>query len=90
MGKDKKKAKREKVTYVDDGRTLSDMSNTSGGFRRSGKKDKDTPPPRQLKTGQTPWQTYRQSVKMMFVPMLVVIGCICLLFLIMYLLMQCG
>lgn len=89
MGKDKKKAKREKITYVDDGRTLSDMSNTSGGFLHSGKKKKDTPP-RQLKTGQTPWQTYRESVKMMFVPMLVVLGCICLLFLIMYLLMQCG
>ncbi len=87
MGKDKKK-KREKTTYVDDGRTISDMSGTTGGMRvpRSSKKKKKDDP--QLTLGQTPWQTYRASVKMMFIPMLVVLGCICLLFLLMYLLMR--
>ncbi len=84
MSKQNKK-KKEKITYIDDGRTISDMSGTSGGFMPSPKKKKQkTASP----LGQTPWQTYKEAVKMMFKPMLFVIAMIGVVFLLTYLLMQ--
>lgn len=62
------KKKKEKITYIDDGRTIADMSALSGGRTsrskscggyRGSAKDK--------------WNTYWGAVKMMFVPMLVVV-----------------
>ncbi len=82
MSKEKKdKKKKEKITYIDDGRSISDMSGTSGGFfpPASKKKKKDPAP-----FGKTPWQTYIESVKMMFKPMLIVIALIGFVFLLMY------
>lgn len=64
-----KKPKKEKVIYIDDGRTIVDMSGL--------------PPRREwLKKGTTSsfkdiWRTYWSAVKMMIKPMLVVIGFIC-------------
>ncbi len=78
----KKKDKKEKITYVDDGRTISDMSGVKGGFSFGGKKDRQAPI-----TGETPWQTYTRAVRQMFLPMLVVIGIIALAFLLMYFLL---
>ncbi len=79
----KKKKKKEKVVYIDDGRTIADMSGTGrvnpllgggaerkGGARRSSFKEQ--------------WKTYTEAVKMMFLPMLVVIAILCVAFLIMY------
>lgn len=73
--------KKEKITYIDDGRTIADMSalsggkttrpKTYGGYRSSAKEK---------------WSTYWGAVKMMFVPMLVVVGALSLLYLLMYLL----
>lgn len=63
---DAKKKKKEKITYVDDGRTIADMSGVSGG--RTWSKRGTTSSPKEI------WQTYWSAVKMMFKPMLVVIG----------------
>lgn len=70
-------AKKEKVTYVDDGRTLADMSGVSGGF------------PKYKCSAYTPrvslkeqWQTYWNALKMMLMPMLTVILGIVVIYLI--------
>ena len=73
------KKKKEKITYIDDGRTIADMSalsggkttrpKTYGGYRGSVKEK---------------WSTYWGAVKMMFVPMLVVVIALILLYLMMY------
>ncbi len=77
MSKDKQK--KEKIKYIDDGRTISDMSGTSRGFMPPAKKKKDKP-----YVGETAWQTYIRSVKMMLKPMLFVIALIGVVFLLMY------
>lgn len=67
-----KRKKKDTVTCVDDGRTVADMSQVRGGFdwlRRG--------------TGSTVgeiWRTYWAAVKMMFRPMLVVVGFLCAIF----------
>ena len=83
MSKNKKK-KKNKVTYIDDGRTIVDMSGTQnkspykydnyGGRRRASFKEQ--------------FQTYKQSVKMMFIPMLVTIAAISVIFLILYIVFE--
>lgn len=75
MAKDKKTKK--KITYVDDGRTIADMS-AVGGKKTSEKK--------QGSNLKSQWQTYKDTVKMMFVPMLIVLGIIAVAFGIVYLL----
>lgn len=91
----KEKKKREKVTYIDDGRTIADMSNLpTRGFGRS---LSDARPKRELSEtekafnrSRPAWRdhlaTYFAAVKMMILPMLAVIGIICIAFLILYLL----
>lgn len=61
-----KKKKKEKITYIDDGRTIADMSGVSGGMQWT--KQGTNSSPKEI------WQTYWSAVKMMFKPMLVVIG----------------
>lgn len=74
------KKKKEKIVYVDDGRTLADMSHVSG-------------PQLSRKLGQTSssmkdqWQTYKAAVKIMIKPMLVVIAAIIIVYLVFYLLL---
>ena len=70
-----KKIKKEKITYIDDGRTIADMSNL---------------PPRAqwTKQGTTSsfrdiWRTYWQSTKMMLKPMLIAVGFLVVVYLIM-------
>ncbi|MGM9643188.1 MAG: hypothetical protein ACI3XI_08275 [Eubacteriales bacterium] len=90
----KEKKKREKTVWVDDGRTIADMS---GVQRRGfGPSLSDANPKRQSATEKSyysdrpKWKdclaTYFAAVKMMFIPMLVVIAGICLIFLTLYLL----
>lgn len=74
------KKKKEKVTYIDDGRTIADMSNVGYG-RYTNKEGK------RRSTAREKWRTYWEAVKMMFVPMLVVIGIISAAFLLVYLLL---
>lgn len=69
------KKKKEKITYVDDGRTLADMSGLSNN-RNNWTKRGTTSSPKDI------WRTYWCAVKMMVKPMLVTIGFICAVFLI--------
>ena len=76
MSKDKKK--KQKTRYVDDGRTIVDMSGVGG---RSGYGGRKGTPKEQLRT-------YFAAVKTMFFPMLATIGAICVAFLILYLILE--
>ena len=76
----KKKEKKEKVRYYDDGRTIADMS---------GVKDRRLPggdPLRPRASAKEQWNTYWNAVKMRFGPMLVVLVGLCILYMILYLL----
>ena len=77
MSKDKNKKK--KTVYIDDGRTIADMSGV-GGFNSRPKKEPMT-------MGKSKWTTYKEAVKMMFVPMLITMGIITLAFLFVYLML---
>ena len=75
----KNKKKKEKITYIDDGRSFADLSGVQGmggDFKFS--KTGTTSTPKEI------WQTYWSAVKFMFKPMLVVIGFLCALFLLSY------
>lgn len=67
-----KKTKKEKITYIDDGRTIADMSGVTGP--RMGRRLGPSPRFRDV------WKTYWMAVRMMFFPMLAVIGAICIIF----------
>ncbi len=67
-----KKEKKKKVTYVDDGRTIADMSALPD--RMSWAKRGTSSPVGEI------WRTYWNAVKMMFKPMLVVVGFILAVF----------
>ena len=71
--------KKEKITYVDDGRTLADMSGVSGGIT-GGRRMKSAP----RSTRKEQWETYKAAVKMMFGPMLVVICAIVIIYMVMW------
>ena len=68
------KKKKEKITYIDDGRTIADMSNVTGGmdWTRRG----TTSAPKDI------LKTYFAAVRMMFKPMLVVIGFLIVIYLV--------
>ena len=71
--------KKEKVTYIDDGRSLADMSGVSG-LRLTRNPFK---PANRLKEV---WSTYWNAVKIMFLPMLAVIGALVIIYGVVYLL----
>ncbi|MBQ3196087.1 MAG: hypothetical protein IJB65_06435 [Clostridia bacterium] len=75
MGKKKKK---EKIVYYDDGSSVADMSklDSKPKFEYKG-----TAPIKSLKAQS---QTFFGAMKMMFVPMLVVICGLCILYMILY------
>ena len=81
MSKKDNKKKKQKVVYIDDGSSLADMSGVGGGK----KKTPNTPRPRATMKEQ--WQTYTDAVKMMFLPMLAVLGMLALAFWIVYILL---
>ncbi len=71
---DKKKKKKEKITYIDDGRSLADMSGIrGGGGARGSLKDQA--------------KTFFSAMKMMVLPMLATMGIIAVAFFIMWLLL---
>ena len=64
--------KKEKVKYYDDGRTIADMSFLDYGRKFSAKSTSSSP--------KDIWNTYWMAVRMMFKPMLVVVGFLCVIF----------
>ena len=72
------KKKKEKIHYVDDGRTIADMSGISSGLRLSGNPYRPAPRFKDV------WNTYWNAVKMMFTPMLVVIVALGVIYMILY------
>ena len=72
--------KKEKITYIDDGRTVADMSglDTARGFDR---KNPYTPRPKFKEV----WKTYWSAVRMMLVPMAVVVAAMAVIYLVMLL-----
>ena len=76
-----KKEKKQKVRYIDDGRSLADMSALRGV-------DKRYVGPKGGFKAQA--RTYWNTVTLMFVPMMVTIGIICLAFFIMWLMLTVG
>ncbi len=84
MSKKEKKQKKEKIIYIDDGSTVSDMSAFGS------KKPKDSVPYTDKQDRPLPrWRqilhTYFDSMGMMFLPMLVFMGVIAVIFLILWL-----
>lgn len=76
MSEKKKKEKKQKVTYIDDGRTIADMSALGYKPRENSQTGKST--------FKDKWNTYWQAVRMMLLPTLVVVGIVTLAYLIMY------
>lgn len=79
MSKNKDK-KKEKITYIDDGSSFTDMS---GVPRRKSLFNNDYSY-RPRSTFKEQFRTYINACKMMFLPMLVVMGFICVLFLLLW------
>ncbi len=77
MSKNKKKKKKQKVTYIDDGRSLADMSGLGGGRSNGSLKGSYSD---QMKT-------FFSAMKMMVKPMLVTMGIITVAFFFVWLLL---
>ena len=74
--------KKEKITYVDDGRPLADMSKVNGGFS---KYFSSTP---SYSSFRDKWNTYWAAFRMMLLPTLIASLCLALMFGVMYLLFR--
>ena len=85
MAKTEKK-KREKIIYVDDGRTIADMSGLPSGKKAFNDAAKRSPAPRS--TWRDKWATYFRSVKYMLLPMLLTLVIIAAAFGLLYLLLS--
>ena len=86
------KEKKKKVKYIDDGRTIADMSHLYGN-RKPNSENQSQAPKGALgfRPGHTPkdWaKTYWEAVKLNLMPMFVTIGIICVAFGILYLLLE--
>ena len=88
MGNNNKKRK-EKIVYIDDGSTVADMSSV-GGKKADKKPEQNKFNPNGIRpraTFKEQWKTYTDAVKMMFLPMLVVLGIIALAYLLVFLIL---
>jgi len=82
MGKNKNnQKKKQKTVYIDDGSTIANMS----GLGRTGAPRLGEARPNASFKEQ--FKTYTEAVKMMFLPMLAVLGILALAFLIVYILL---
>ena len=73
------KKKKEKIIYIDDGRTIADMSNVKPSATRRMMGHGTVSSPKEI------WHTYWDAVRMMFRPMLVAAGGLIIVFLLLYL-----
>lgn len=69
--------KKEKIKYVDDGRTIADMTGVKSGPRLG-----NSAPLRPRPKAKEVWRTYWEAVKMMFGPMLVFLVGMCIVYMI--------
>ncbi len=86
MSKSDKKKKKKKTVYVDDGRTIADMSGISG--RRYSENDPLGTAPRPKSSFKDQMRTYFSTVKAMFLPMLAFMGLITVAFGLVYLILE--
>ena len=70
------KKKKEKITYIDDGRSLADMSNVSGGIDMSSRHTMS--PVKEIV------RTYLNATKMMLLPTAVAVGFIVVIYILVY------
>ncbi|MBQ8580077.1 MAG: hypothetical protein IJ448_05230 [Oscillospiraceae bacterium] len=70
-------AKKEKITYIDDGRTIADMSGVRSPLHLS-----KTP---SRSTAREKWGTFWAAFKMMLLPTLVFSGAMLVLYVVLYL-----
>ena len=70
--------KKKKITYVDDGRTIADMSGVSGP--RLGSRNPTRPRP----AARDVWNTYWNAVKMMVGPMITFVCALGVIYMIIY------
>ncbi len=80
--------KKEKITYIDDGSTVADMSGTrpKAPPRRQPQPGRRSRPEPVSRYGKA-WQTYKDAVRAMIGPMLVTIGGISVVFLLIWLIL---
>ncbi len=90
MSKKSKTKKKEKVKYIDDGRSFADFSGTPYDKRKSSKSPNSYGKDFTGSKFKDSVHTYIQSVKLMFLPMLVTIGGICIIFLILWIVFSLG
>ena len=83
MGKHNKQNEKKKTVYIDDGSTIADMSPVTG--KKSSKSSTKGSVPRSAFRDQM--RTFTDAQRMMFLPMLAVLGCLALAFLIIYILL---
>lgn len=88
MGKNIDKKKKEKIIYVDDGRTIADMSALGGKKRENGKKEQHRANYLGRASLKEQFETYIGAVKMMFLPMLAVLGVLAAAFIIIYIILS--
>lgn len=74
MSKKKTKKKKEKITYIDDGRPVSNLAE----LNRKNRMVKGNARPGS--TAGDKWKTYWSATKMMIKPMLITIGILCFAF----------
>jgi hypothetical protein len=84
----KNSKKKEKIKYIDDGRTIADMSGTSRSNPLLGNSSLSSPRGKSRASAKEAWQTYWAAVKTMFFPMLVVMMIITAAFLIVALMLR--
>ena len=77
------KKKQEKTTYVDDGRSIADMSGVDAGFSRFFRSDGPS-----TGTFWDRWHTFLAAFRMMLLPTLVFSGALALLYGVLYLLFR--
>ena len=75
------KKKKEKVIYIDDGRTIADMSGVTGTRLHR-------PPNAPRSSAKERWNTYWSAVRMVFPTMITFIVILCILYLVAYLFLQ--
>ena len=91
MGKDSQrpKKKKEKITYIDDGSTVADMSGVRGNtpLRRPVQPSYEKQKRRPTTRAGAIWQTYVAAVRSMIGPMLIFLGGMSVVFLLIWIIL---